>query len=61
MNDRDNWTVDAMEKWGGSFVKQLASLARQADMNNLQKIKIAFSDYWEEYEEMGQKLETDEG
>ena len=57
MNERDLWTCDAMEKYGGSFVQQLAHLARRADPNNLQTIKSAWPEYWSEYEVMGKKLE----
>jgi hypothetical protein len=49
-----------MEKWGGSFVIALAHLARHADPENLQKIKSTFKEYWDDYEEKGHKLETEE-
>lgn len=61
MNDRDCWTCDAMEKYGGSFVKALANAARAADATNLLKIKTAFPEEWGKYEEMGQKLEQESG
>lgn len=60
MNDRDIWTCDAMEKWGGSFVKALGNLARHADPDNLKKIKNAFPEYWADYEEQGKLLENEE-
>lgn len=60
MDERDCYTVDAMEKFGGSFVKVLATLARHADGFNLQKIKDAWPDYWHDYEEMGRELEKQE-
>ena len=60
MNDRDNWTVDAMEKYGGGFVKALAQCARQADSNNLLRIKQAWPEYWAQYEEDGKKMESEE-
>lgn len=59
MNDRDIYTIDAMEKYGGSFVKALAVLARHADYNNLILIKNTWSAYWQEYEIMGIKMEED--
>lgn len=60
-NDRDIWTIDAMEDMGGSFVKQLGALARRADPQNLEKIKMTWPQYWEEYEQAGIKLEKDTG
>lgn len=57
MNERDIWTIDAMEKYGGSFVKQLGALARRADPINLQKIKTTWPEYWSEYEARGIEME----
>lgn len=57
MNDRDMWTVDAMEEVGGSFIKKLGALARTADAFNLQKIKDTWPEYWEDYEARGKNLE----
>lgn len=55
MNEKDCNTVDAMEKYGGSFVKQLSLLARHADPINLQKIKDTWPEYWAQYQTMGTK------
>lgn len=52
MNEEDYMIVDAMEKYGGSFVKALAEAARHADPTNLQKIKDTWSNYWEAYKKM---------
>lgn len=57
MNDRDSYTIDAMEKWGGSFVQKLGQLARRADPINLEKIKATWPEYWSEYEKKGHDLE----
>ena len=57
MNERDNWTVDAMDDMGGSFVKALGALARHADPINLAKIKNTWPEYWEEYEQIGHDKE----
>ena len=46
----DYLILDAMQKYGGSFVKQLATLAYLADSSNFEKLKSSFSSYWEEYE-----------
>ena len=46
----DYLILDAMQKYGGSFVKQLATLAYLADSTNFEKLKVTFSNYWVEYE-----------
>lgn len=56
MDEKDYFIVEAMEKWGGSFVQALAKLARAADPLNLGKIKVTWSNYWSEYEERGEEL-----
>jgi len=62
MNDRDQrlrdyWTLQAMLKFGGGFVKCLAKATEHADPINLSKIKATWPEYWAEYEEKGRKLE----
>lgn len=52
LNDHEMDVVDAMEKYGGSFVQALAVCFRRADANNLAKLKATFSEYWEQYEGM---------
>ncbi len=52
MNEEDIKIVDAMEKYGGSFVKALANAARHADHYNLGKIRQTFHEYWDTYREM---------
>lgn len=54
--ERDYWTVEAMRKYGGSFVQALAEAAQLADYVNLQKIKMAWPDYWDEYTRWGEKM-----
>jgi hypothetical protein len=48
--EHDYLILEAMSKYGGSFVQQLAKLAHLADTTNFQKLKSTFSNYWEEYE-----------
>ncbi len=60
-SNRNYWTIEAMVKFGGSFVKALAECARLADRQNLAKIKMAWGDYWAEYETKGRKLEKEYG
>lgn len=57
-NDRDYWTTEAMEIYGGSFVKALAKCAQRADSDNLAKIKATWPEYWAQYEDMGRTLEA---
>jgi hypothetical protein len=47
----DSEVVNAMERFGGSFVRALAKLCYLADPDNLQRIKAAWPDYWQEYAE----------
>ena len=60
MNDRDIWTIDAMEQFGGSFVKAIGAAARMADGFNLRLIKHTWPEYWAEYEKRGIELEAEE-
>jgi len=53
--EQDYKTVEAMEKYGGSFVQALARAIRCADDINFNKIKISFPEYWKQYEEMSNK------
>lgn len=52
MNEHDLKVIEAMERYGGSFVVTLAQLARRADRTNLAKIKQTWPEYWAQYEEM---------
>lgn len=54
MNEKDYGTVQAMKKYGGSFVQHLAGLAERADSDNLELIKTTWSTYWEQYEAMSE-------
>lgn len=58
---RDYWTIEAMAKYGGSFVKALAECARRADPQNLAKIKATWIEYWAEYEKTGREMEEKYG
>lgn len=46
--------VCAMERFGGSFVRNLAALCHSADPINMAKIKAAWPEYFEEYAEIAQ-------
>lgn len=55
MNEEDYKVVEAMEKYGGSFVESLAKACYQADPINLMKIKTTWPNYWAEYTAMASK------
>ena len=44
--------IDAMEKFGGSFVQALAQCFRHADYTNYRKLCYAFKDYCDQYRDM---------
>ena len=48
-NEKDRYTIAAMQRWGGSFVQALAQAARRADAENLRRIKTTWPEYWREY------------
>ena len=52
MTDEEMIVVDAMAKFGGSFVKSLAECFYRADPINFKKLKDTFPEYWEEYQKM---------
>lgn len=52
MTPPDHEIIDAMRTYGGSFVRALAEAAACADCGNLQRLKEAFPDYWEKYEDI---------
>lgn len=58
--DRDWWTAEAMQRYGGDFVKLLGRAARHADADNHAKIKATWPEYWAKYEQMGQALRQKE-
>lgn len=53
--DQDLKIIEAMETYGGSFVKALAECFRRADHQNFIKLKTTFSEYWQQYTEMAKK------
>lgn len=54
MKPEDVKTIQAMIRFGGSFVKALGHAAFAADAENLQKIKDTWPEYWQRYTEMSQ-------
>ena len=53
MSAEDVKVIQAMIRFGGSFVKALGQAAFAADPENLQKIKDTWPEYWQRYTEMG--------
>ena len=53
--DEDCEVVDAMELYGGSFVKALATCFLLADGYNYPKLKEAFFDYWLQYQKIAKE------
>ena len=55
MTESEYKVVEAMELYGGSFVKQLGKLFYLADAFNFVILKDAFPEYWKQYEDMAIK------
>jgi len=51
-SEEDYKIVEAMEKYGGSFVKALSQCFYSADYINYKKLKDAFPNYWEQYKKI---------
>lgn len=52
MNQEESRIVEAMHTWGGGFVKALSACFYAADRQNIEKLKKAFPEYWDEYDKM---------
>lgn len=48
-------TAIAMQRRGGSFVQYLGRALAAADLENRERIKEAFPEYWEQYRAMAEK------
>lgn len=48
-------TLDKMQKYGGSFVQQLARLWFVADSGNRAKLEASFGDIFDRYESIGEE------
>ena len=57
MSDEKIVVAEAMEKFGGGFVKALGTALFRADANNTQRIKDAFPFYWDKYKTMGEQVQ----
>jgi hypothetical protein len=56
MTEEDLKVVEAMSRYGGSFVQALAEAARRADMINLEIIKKSWPAYWSCYTRMAKEI-----
>ena len=52
----DELILSVMSIYGGSFVQALAEAALRADPENLERLKNAFPEYWDEYKKMAEHL-----
>lgn len=53
MNDKhDHEVVEMMARYGGGFVKTLSACFFHADDDNVRRLKVAFPEYWSQYEEL---------
>lgn len=59
MNEQDYMVVEAMEEYGGSFVKALAECMRHADGINLKKLKATFPEYYIRYLEVAERKQNE--
>ena len=53
--------VEAMRRYGGSFVQALAVCVQRADPENLQRLKAAFPELWAEYQALAEAAATAQG
>lgn len=57
----DRWTLAAMSRWGGSFVRSLRAAYGCADAENRRRLVLAWPEYGNQYKKMGEKLREEEG
>jgi len=50
------YMIQAMKRWGGSFVKNLAFCFETADSDNMRRLFVAFPEYVEKYQTLGKTL-----
>lgn len=55
----DELVIEAMMRFGGSFVSALGQAAMYADPENLRRMKRTWPEYWERYEAMAATLSAD--
>jgi hypothetical protein len=55
---REQETIEAMRRFGGTFVASLGETMARADLMNLDKLKAAFSQEWAHYGRMAESLKS---
>lgn len=55
MEDHDLKVIDAMERYGDTFVRALAQCFLRADAGNYEILKKTFPEYWSNYEEISKR------
>jgi len=60
MNSIEIGVIAAMQTYGGNFIKRLADTYVAADPDNRERIKEAFSEYWDRYLAMRLSMETED-
>ena len=56
MNSPTDYDISqAMQRFGGSFVKLLGQLWQQGDEINRRRLKVAFPDFWREYRTLAER------
>ena len=53
--EKDYPMYEAMQTYGGSFVKELGELLQRADHINYAKLEAAFPEYFKQYRKMAEK------
>ncbi len=61
MNDNDLKIMEAMDAYGGNFVKALAQCAKATDEENLETLKTSFGEIWIQYAAMSVQVEQEGG
>jgi hypothetical protein len=56
MKERTYETLEAMDTYGGGFVRSLAECYRRADLFNKSRLEVAFKEYFDRYEKMAENI-----
>jgi hypothetical protein len=56
--EADYATVEAMVRYGGSFVKALGQAWYAADSDNKSRLRAAFPEYWKQYADIATQMKT---
>ena len=59
-NNQTQFILKAMEKFGGGFIQQFVRLWQHADEDNKRKLRIAFDNYFQLYDQYVSKMTNEE-